>query len=217
MEGPWKVGVCYFYIPNISEIHQASLFMAHPLGLSERLSDLLVSLFLPWPISNPFSLAAQVIDLKLVHSSSLATALSRQRKKPITCCGREGADPCLPLCPHFAPFSFICYPDLLVSLCLKPPRVFILPASGPCWVSSHSWVLFPHSSPLASASPYQRGIPWPPWLKKSSLPHQLLSLLLQQYIWQEQMKEEEMILATVPGFRERCESCKTRQLVTLHP
>lgn len=116
----------------------------------------LVSLFLPWPISNPFSLAAQVIDLKLVHSSSLATALSRLRKKPITCCGHEGADPCLPICPTFAPFSFICYPDLVDSLCLKAPRAFLLPAYDPCWVSSHSWVLFLHPSPLASTSPCQK-------------------------------------------------------------
>lgn len=165
-----NVDVCYFYVQNICEIHPSSLFVAHPLGLSGLLSDWLVSLFLPWPISNPFSLAAQVIDLKLVHSSSLATVLSRLRKKPITCCGHEGADPCLPLCPHFAPFFFICYPDLVVSLCVKPPKVFLLPAYGPCWVLSHSWVLFPHSSPLASVSPYQRAIPWPPWLKETFPP-----------------------------------------------
>lgn len=67
----------------------------------------------PFPIHS--SLAAQVIDLKLAHSSFLATALSRLRKKSITCCGHEGTDPCLPLCPHFVPFSFICYPDLVVS------------------------------------------------------------------------------------------------------
>lgn len=114
----------------------------------------------PFPIHS--SLAAQVIDLKLVHSSFLATALSRPRKKSITCCGHEGTDPCLPLCPRFAPFSFICYPDLVASLCLKPPRASLLPAYGPCWLSSHRWVLSPHSFPLAAASPYQRGIPWPP-------------------------------------------------------
>lgn len=129
----------------------------------------LVSLFLPWPISNPFSLAAQVIDLKLVHSSSLATALSRLRKKPITCCGHEGADPCLPLCPHFAPFSFICYPDLVVSPRLKAPRALLLPAYNPCWVSAQSWVLFLHSSLLATASPCQKRHSEPLWWRQTLL------------------------------------------------
>lgn len=126
-----------------------------------------------------------------MHSSSLATALSRLRKKPITCCGHEGDDPCLPLCPHFAPFSFICYPDLVVSLCLKAPRALLLPAYDPCWVSSHSWVLFLHSSPLASASPCQKRHSRPPrWRETfpfSSVFHLALTLL-QHYTWQKKMK-----------------------------
>lgn len=154
MGDEWLTIILLFLPPNRIWNPSSLISIANSLALLGCCNNLLlVSLLSLLPTSNPSLLAAQVIYLKLEHESLLPKILPRLRRKPVPYCGRDWADLCLPVHLHFVPLTITyCPPTSLVFLhFLEVTKRSPSAGSASC--------PFPHSSPLSSTSPPQRGLP----------------------------------------------------------